>query len=450
MRPFSSKSEGLLDPLFASPDVEAHLGDEALLQAMLDAESALARAEADAGVVPAAAAEAIANACRDGDFDIAALGDTAQAAGNPVVPLVRALVAAVPESARPFVHHGATSQDIVDTALMLLVKRAGAAVCRDGVDAAAGCAALAERHRDTVMLARTLGQQASVTTFGLKSAGWLVAVADATRQLSDVLDRDLAVQFGGASGTLGVLGAAGPGVVDRMAEMLGLTAPVVPWHTDRQRIVRIAAALGGVVAAAGKVALDVVLLAQSEVGEVREGGGGGHGGSSALPHKHNPVDAVLVRSAAFRAPGLVSILLAASQHEHERAAGGWHAEWETLRELVSITGGALGRLCRLLRGLDVRAVRMAENLSNAGDIVLAESLAGMLAPLLGRTRAQRAVTACCARAVEHGRTLREVAITDDEVRAHLSASDIDNALQPTAMLGAVGMLIDRALARWSA
>ena len=420
---------------------------------MLDAEAALARAEADAGVVPAAAAEAIESACQHSDFgtevDIAELGATAQAAGNPVVPLVRALVAVVPESARPFVHHGATSQDIVDTALMLLVKRAGAAIGRAGADAAAACAELAMRHRDTVMLARTLGQQASVTTFGRKAAGWLVGLGDATRQLSGVLDRDAAVQFGGASGTLGVLGAAGPGVVDRMAEVLGLAAPVLPWHTDRQRVLRIGAALGGLVAAAGKVALDVELLAQSEVGEVREGGGEGHGGSSALPHKQNPVDAVLVRSAAFRAPGLVSILFASSQHEHERAAGGWHAEWETLRELASVAGGAAGRLSQLLRNLDVRAERMGENLDATGGLVMAENLATRLAPLLGRTHAQRVVAACCARAVEHGRSLRDVAIADEQVRASLSASDIDAALDPASALGAVGILVDRALAGWS-
>jgi 3-carboxy-cis,cis-muconate cycloisomerase len=311
--------------------------------------------------------------------------------------------------------------------------------------AAATCAELAERHRDTVMLARTLGQPAVVTTFGLKTAGWLVAVDSAGARLSAVLEQRLAVQLGGAAGTLGVLGAAGPDVVRNFAARLGLAEPTLPWHTDRQRVLDLGAALGSVVAAAGKVALDVELLAQAEVGEVSEGGDA-HGTSSAMPHKRNPIDAALVRSASYRAPGLVATLYAASQHEHERAAGAWHAEWQPLRELLSITGGALSRVAQMLSKLEVHVERMWEDLDATRGLVMAEQLASRLAPLLGRSIALDAVARCCDIAASSGRTLRDAALADDVVRSHLSAVEIDDAFDPAHALQAVPALIDRALA----
>lgn len=450
MKQPSSTSDTLLGSLFTSADVECELSDAALLRAMLDVEAALAAAEADAGIVPAAAARAIGEACAQSAFDIARLGTDAQVAGNPVVPLVRALGAAVPEAARPWVHHGATSQDILDTALMLLARRSGTLLLRDVSAAAQVCADLASRHRDTVMVARTLGQQAALTTFGLKAAGWLTALDESEARLREVLEHRIAVQLGGAAGTLGVLGVTGPSVLGRLAELLGLAEPVVPWHTDRQRLLELAAALGAVVAAAGKIALDVELLAQTEIGEVSEGtispDGEQRGGSSALPHKHNPVDAVLIRSAAYRAPGLVATLYAAAQHEHERAAGAWHAEWQPLRELLGIAGGALSRIGALLAGLEVHADRMRSDVDATGGLLMAENLAARLAVPLGRTQAQALVAACCARAVDSGRSLREVALADIEVSRQLSADDVERLFDAAAVLGATGLLIDRALA----
>ncbi len=387
MKQPSWRSEGLLGPLFSSPAVELEMSDESLLRALLQTEAALAIAAAKCEVVPADAAQAIESACEPGNFDVDELGVAGEAAGNPVVPLVRAIVARVPDVAKPWVHHGATSQDILDTALMLVAQRAGRIMSDDVSSAIAGVASLTSAHRGTVMLGRTLGQQAVVTTFGMKSAGWLIALDTARARLGAALATDLAVQLGGAAGTLGVFGAAGVDVLREFAAQLGLAEPVAPWHTDRQRILTFAAALGGLVAAAGKIALDIELLAQTEIGEVFEGGGASHGTSSAMPHKRNPVDAVLVRSAAYRAPGLVATLFTASQHEQERAAGAWHAEWAPLRELMSVTGGALARTSRMIAALGVDADRMRENLDRTRGLVMAEQLTARLAPLLGRSAA---------------------------------------------------------------
>ncbi len=453
MKPRSSPSEGLLDALFTSADAEAELSDAALLRAMLDVEAALAQAEADAGIVPVEAAKAIAEVASSASFDIAEIGARAQESGNPVVPLVRALGDSLPESARPWVHFGATSQDVLDTAFMLLVRRCTIILLGDLSRAIDACAALADRHRNTATVARTLGQQAALSTFGLRAAGWLTALDDAAARMQDVLQHRLAVQLGGAAGTLGVLGSAGPDVLGRLAVLLDLAEPALPWHTDRQRVLDVATAAGNAVAAVAKIGLDVELLAQTEIGEVSENGGnaGAHGGSSAMPHKHNPVDAVLIRSAGFRAPGLVSTLFsAAAQHEHERAAGAWHAEWQPLRELLSVAGGAVARTGELLGGLEVHADRMRANVEATNGLLLAENVAMKLAPHLGRKQAQAEVGRCCARAVQQGCHLGEVVRSDDVVLAHLSTAEIDQALDPAKVLRAVGPLIDRALAAHAA
>lgn len=445
----SSRSEGLLGPLFGSAAVEQRLSDESLLRAMLQAEAALADASARCGVLPGEAAQLIQHACDHGDFDVDELGASGESAGNPVVPLVRSIVRQVPESAKPWVHYGATSQDILDTALMLMAQGAARIMLTDLATALGGLASLTVAHRRTVMLGRTLGQQAVVTTFGLKTAGWLVALGSARRGLAASLETDVAVQLGGAAGTLGVFGAAGPDVLREFAAQTGLVEPVVPWHTDRQRILRFATVLGEVVAAVGKLALDIELLAQSEIGEVYEGGDTSHGTSSAMPHKRNPIDSVLIRSAAYRTPGLVATLFTASQHEQERAAGAWHAEWAPLLELMRVAGGAVARTARLIAALEVDAGRMRENLDNTGGLVMAEQLTALLAPALGRSRASDVVSRCCEHARRSGRALRDIVLADDDVRSHLSAAQIDEALDPHAALRAIDGLIDRALAHCS-
>ena len=450
MRPSSSSSEGggppplpqgLVGPLFGSAEVDTAVSDGAWLCSMLEVEAALAAAGAGAGLVPAAAATEIATACREVRLDVDEIGLRALSAGNPVVPLVAALEERLPAGARPHLHRGATSQDILDTALMLVARRALALIAADLGAAAGRCAELAGMHRDTPMAARTLLQQALPTTFGLRAAGWMVALDEARTGLDRVRDRRLAVQLGGAAGTLASLGDAGPEVVRRLAVELGLAEPLLPWHTDRVRVAELAAALGTAAGVLGKVALDVVLLAQTEVGEVREA----EGGSSTLPQKRNPVHAVLTGAAARRAPGLVTTLLAAMPQEHERAAGAWHAEWDSMRELLRVTGGAAAHGRAMLDALRVDAARMRANLTAGGGALMAESVAGRLAPALGRGAAHALVRDLVRAAEERRVGLRDVLVDDPAVREHLPVEAIDAALDPGAHLAPAGALVDRAL-----
>ncbi|MEV1155236.1 3-carboxy-cis,cis-muconate cycloisomerase [Micromonospora chokoriensis] len=439
MRQSSSPSDRLLGGVSGTPDVDTELSDPSLLQAMLDAEAALARATADVGILPAPAAEAIAEQCRADRYDPGALGRAADAAGNPVVALVGELTAAVPEHARGWVHFGATSQDILDTALVLVSVRALGPLLRH-LDAAVDAAArLADTHRDTVLVARTLGQQAAPTTFGLKAAGWVTGLVEARDRLRQARAAQPA-QLGGAVGTLAAFGPAGAEVVERFAAHLGLPSSPLPWHTRRQPWLDLAAALGGLLVSTGKVALDVGLLAQNDIGEVAEGGTG-RGGSSAMPHKRNPVDSILVTAAARRGPGLVATVFAAAVQEHERAAGAWHAEWEPLLDLLHVAGGAAARCARMLVGLQVHTVRMRENLDATGGLVLAEAVAARLAPVVGRGVAHDLVTRAAA-----GSSFRAALLADPAIRAHLSEAEIDEALDPYRWLGSAGRFVDSALA----
>jgi 3-carboxy-cis,cis-muconate cycloisomerase len=438
---------GLLDPLFTTRAVAEAVSDRAWLQAMLDVEAALATAQARLGIIPPAAAEAITEACDADRFDLDALARASAAAGVPVVPLVRALERAVPEAAASYVHKGATSQDILDSAAMLVAARALAPILDDLDRVASACARLAADHRDTVMAGRTLLQQAVPTTFGLKAAGWLVGVDDARARLAEVRDSRLAAQFGGAAGTLASLDEHGVAVMEALADELGLARPPLPWHTNRVRVAELAAALGTVTGILGKIAADVLLLAQTEVAEVAEPQGPGRGASSAMPHKRNPVGSVLAAACASRAPGLVATLLASMAHEHERAAGAWHAEWESLTDLLRVTGGAAGHVREVLDGLRVDAARMRANLDATAGLLLAEGVTGLLAGPLGRPAARAVVEEACRAAVESGRPLRDVLLDDERVSARLGPDEIDAALDPAAATGAAGQLIERALAR---
>ena len=446
----SDPGGGLLGPLFAGSRADAELTDRALLQAMLDAERALAVASARVGVVPAEAAAAIAGCCQAGRFDPDDLGRRALDAGNPVVPLVRDLTAAVTEAAGPeaarWVHHGATSQDIIDTAISLVAVRALGPILDDLDGAADACAGLADRHRATVMAGRTLGQQALPTTFGLKAAGWLAVLDDAADGLAAVRRERLAAQLGGAAGTLASLGPDGVGVATGYAEELGLAEPALPWHTDRARVAELAGALGVAAGGMGKLALDVTLLAQTEVGEVTEGAERDKGGSSTLPHKRNPVAAVLVRAATDRVPGLVATLLASMAQEQERATGAWHAGWEPLVELLRLVGGAAARMRELLAGLQVHPDRMRTNLEATGGLLMAEHVAAALAGALGRVGAQDLVARLSRQADGGGRPLRDVLLADPTVREHLDGAAVDRLLDPGAYLGSATAFVDRALA----
>ncbi len=442
-------ASGLFDGIFTTEAVAAAVSDQAWLQAMLDVEAALAAAQARAGLVPDEAASAIAERCRAGDFDVRAIGRAAAGAGNPVVPLVEELTAAVPAGAAGYVHQGATSQDVLDTAAMLVTHRALGPILDDLAVVARCCAGLAERHRGTVIVGRTLLQHALPTTFGLKAAGWLSGVDESRERLATVREQRLAVQFGGAAGTLASLGDSGIAVAADLAGELGLAEPVLPWHTVRVRLGELAGALGTVAGALGKIARDVTLLAQTDVGEAAEPPAPGRGTSSTMPHKRNPVGSIVASACTQRVPGLVATLFGAMSHEHERAAGSWHAEWEPLTELLRIVGGAagwLGDVTGSAGGLEVDAERMRANLDTTGGLLMAERVTTALASALGRMEAHELVRQACQRAVGEGRPLREVLLADGTVGEHLSTSEVDAALDPAGYLGSAGGFVDRALA----
>ena len=388
MRPPSSTSEaGLLDGVLGRGAVRLATADEAFLAAMLHVETALAGVQAELGIVPRAAAEAIAAAVGTVRPKIADLSPAAAASGNPVVPLVAQLRAAVPAEVAPFIHKGATSQDIMDTATMLVARAALTHLLADLRAAAHAAGDLARRYRDTPMVARTLLQQAVPTTFGLKAANWMIALDEAAARLAQVRDTRLASQFGGPAGTLAGLNGAGPEIARRLAAELGLAEPVLPWHTDRTRLAELAGALGAAAGVAAKIARDVTLLAQGEVAEASEGT---PGGSSSMAHKRNPVAAVSTIASAAQAPGLVATLLAAMVQEHERAAGGWHAEWRPVRELLVATGSAAAWLHECLEHLTVDSVRMRSNLDDLAD-TLGQIDLGSCGPLVDRALAAHAL-----------------------------------------------------------
>jgi 3-carboxy-cis,cis-muconate cycloisomerase len=440
-----TSSSGLFGELFLSEAVRAATSDRAWVQAMLDFEAALAAAEAEAGLIPSHAAEAIAAACQAGRFDAAALGREGKATANPAAPLVSALTDAVEGDAAGYVHWGATSQDVMDTAAMLVARRALKVIDEELAAVAAACAVLADEHRETLMVARTLMQQALPTSFGFKVAGWLSAVVAARARLTAI---PLTVELGGAAGTLASLGSEGTRVLAALADGLGLEEPLLPWHTARGGIAELGAALALAAGALGKVALDVKLLAQTEVGEVAESGGEGRGASSTLPHKRNPVGSALALACAGRVRGEASILLEAMVQEHERAAGAWQAEWPALSDALAYAGGAAAAMREVLEGLDVRPQRMRQNLDSTGGLVMTEAVSMAVADRIGRGEARRLVGDAVHRAAESGRSLREEIGEDPLLGDLLSTAEIDAVLDPARYLGSAEAFVDRALAAW--
>jgi 3-carboxy-cis,cis-muconate cycloisomerase len=421
--------------IFVPQDVRDAVSDGAWLQGLLDAEAALARACATVGLVSDETAARIVDACRAELYDADELARDGRAVGNPAEPLVRELRSSASDEAANYVHLGATSQDIVDTAAMLVSRRAVALVLEELDRLASGCAALARAHRSTPMAARTLLQQAVPTTFGLKAAGWLVSVLEARGRLADVRNERLAAQLGGAAGTLAALGDNGLAVARRYAEELELAEPILPWHANRQRVAEIGAALDAAAGAAAKIGLDVTLLAQTEVGEVAEASAGG---SSTMPQKRNPISSTLAVACSRLAHAHASVLLAGLPHEHERAVGSWHAEWEALSGALAFAGGAAAAAADAVTDLEVDAERMRANLDAGGGLVVAERISFALTPRLGRREAYT-VVAEAARAP----SFRDALLAD--ARTGLTADELDSLLDPTGYLGAAERLVDRAL-----
>ncbi|MBV1948965.1 adenylosuccinate lyase family protein [Streptomyces sp. BV129] len=456
---------GLLSPVRAGVPVEEATGDMAWLQAMLDAEAALARAQARLGAVPAPAAAVITEAADADRLDVRALALAARETANPVVGLVRAftaVVAAADPAAAEYVHRGSTSQDILDTGTMLVAARALRLTVADLRATAGELARLAEAHRDTVMAGRTLALHAVPTTFGLKAAGWRSLVLDSADRLGRVLDHGLPVALGGAAGTLagyleyarldGATGAGDPGgyldaLTAAYAEETGLARPVLPWHALRTPVADLGAALAHTAAALGKIAVDVQVMVRTEVGEVTEPGPAGRGASSAMPHKRNPVLATLIRSAALQVPVLAAGLTQCLTTEDERSAGGWHAEWTLLREALRLTGGAAHTALDLARGLTVHADRMRANLGLTGGQIVSERVAAVLAPRLGKAEARRLLTGASTRAAAEGTSLAEVLSSLPELKGVLDAHELTELLDPAHYTGVAGALVDRALKR---
>lgn len=439
----------LLDALFRSENVEKIFSNGACLQGMLDFEAALARAEGRAGVIPSSAATSIAAQCKSELFDVAALSQSAKLAGNVAIPLVKALTALVAkgdkEAAR-YIHWGATSQDVIDTGCVLQLRQALQLISADLDRLADNLAELATKHRSTIVAGRTWMQQALPTTLGCKVAGWLDAVQRHRARLRETEQRVSVLQFGGAVGTLAALGARGREVAKLLAEELHLDLPEIPWHSDRDRVAEVATTLGLCVGTLGKIARDIALHTQTEVGEVFEPAGEGRGGSSTMPHKRNPVTCAVVLSAAIRVPALVSTMLTAMVQEEERGLGGWHAEWETLPEIVRLTAGALRHMAETVPHLEIDMARMRQNLEFTQGLIYAEAVTMVLSEKMGRSAAHHLLEGACGRALKEKRHLRDVLAEDPQVKTRLTASELDGLFDPRKYLGAAEAFVDQVVA----
>ena len=439
----------LLAPMLSSGPMRRICDDTTTLQHMLDFEAALARAEAVVGVIPGRAVEPIAKACRAESFDLAQLAEAATRSGNLAIPLVKALTAAVAkvdaEAAR-YVHWGATSQDVIDTATMLSLRGGIDVLLADLDRTIKGFSDLARKHRHTAVVARTWLQHALPMPFGLKLAEYAAALHRSKLRLKRLREETLAVQFGGAAGTLAALGDKGIAVAEALARELKLTLPEAPWHTHRDRIAEAASVFAILAGTCGKIARDTSLMMQTDVGEAFEPAGEGRGGSSTMPHKRNPVAAASALGAATMAPNLAATIFAAQVQDHERSAGPWHAEWPTLPALMLVTSGALAAVVDLAEGLEVDVARMRANLDATHGLIMAEAITFALAEKIGKSDAHHLIEAASKKAISDQKHLRDVLTSDSKVTAHLDAKQIAALFEPMAYQGASQALIDRLLA----
>jgi 3-carboxy-cis,cis-muconate cycloisomerase len=436
--------------LFTTDAMRAIFTARARLARMLEFEAALARAEARAGVIPQAAADAIALQCDAARFDTGEIDAAARTAGNVAIPLVAALtraVGAVDADAKGYVHWGATSQDAIDTGLVLQLRDALALIDADLARLAGALAMQARRHTATVLSGRTWLQQALPITLGVKLAAIVSALDRHRDRIASLRSRALVLQFGGAAGTLASLHERGLAVSDELGRELGLEVPDMPWHTERDRLCEIAATLGMLTATLGKLARDLSLLAQTEVGEADEPAAPGRGGSSTMPQKRNPVGASVALAASLRVPGLVATMLQAAVQEHERGLGNWPAEWETLPQIVMLTAGALDAMAEVAEGLDIHVDRMRANLDLTHGLIFAEAVQMALAPAMGRDAAHSLVAGACRRASAQRAHLRDILENEPRVNDVLGREAIAHLFDPAAYLGQSRAYVARALVR---
>jgi 3-carboxy-cis,cis-muconate cycloisomerase len=436
----------LFDELFSYPALEQILSDESRVKAMLQFEEALAKVEAHAGIVPQGAAQKIASQCRVELFDLGAIAQQAALAGNVAIPLVKMLTELVErqdKDAARFVHWGATSQDTIDSGFVLQLRDAFALMEKDLEHLSSALSALAIAHRKTVIVARTWMQQALPTTFGFIVAGWLDAILRQRRRLIEIRPRDLSLQFGGAVGTLAALRGNGPAVAKALADELQLALPVTAWHAHRDRLAEVATFLGILAGTLGKIARDISLHAQTEIGELSELASAGRGGSSTMPHKRNPVTCSFVLAAATRIPGLVSTMLSAMPQEQQRGLGGWQAEWETLPEIMKLSGGALHHLAEMLPHLEVHSKRMQQNLEATNGLIFAEAVTMALADRMGKMPAHLLIETACKKSLGENRSLKEVLRDEPGVRGHLASADLEGLFDARNYLGNAENFVDR-------
>ena len=436
--------------LFTTEAMRAIFSARARLSRMLEFEAALARAEARVGVIPQAAADAIALQCDVTRFDTDAIDAAARDAGNLAIPLVAALtrnVAGSDAGAKGFVHWGATSQDAIDPGLVLQLRDALELIDADLARLAGALAMQARHHAATVLAGRTWLQQALPITLGVKLAAIVSALDRHRDRIASLRSRALVLQFGGAAGTLASLYDRGLAVTGELGRQLGLEVPDLPWHTERDRLCEIAATLGMLTATLGKLARDLSLLAQTEVGEADEPAAPGRGASSTMPQKRNPVGASIALAAAVRVPGLVATMLQAAVQEHERGLGNWPADWETLPQIVMLTAGALDAMAEVAGGLDIHADRMRANLDLTHGLIFAEAVQMALAPAIGRDAAHSLVAGACRRAGERRVHLRDILENEPRVNEVLDREAIGRLFDPTAYLGESRAYIERALVR---
>lgn len=438
----------LLGHLFTTEEMRAIFSDQRRIQATLDFEAALGRALARVGVIPKAVAAKIESKCDAKLFSMETLAQEAALAGNLAIPMVKqltALVTKADEKAGGFVHWGATSQDAIDTGTVLQLRDALDLMDHALVKLCDAIARICETHKSTLLAGRTWLQQGPPVTLGLKAAGWLAAVERHRERIREIRTRVLVLQFGGAVGTLAVLGDRGPAVAAALAEELKLALPNLPWHAHRDRFAEVATTMGLLVGSLGKIARDISLMAQTEVGEVAEPAAPGRGGSSTMPQKRNPVGSAVVLAAAIRVPALVSVMLTSMVQEHERGLGGWHAEWETLPEICTLSAGALAHLTQVLRGLEINSSKMDSNLEITHGLILAEAVAVALGEKIGRMPAHRIVEKASRRAAEHSQTFLDVLMQDAEVQKYFSAEDIKRLLEPRNYTGSAEAMVEKVL-----
>jgi 3-carboxy-cis,cis-muconate cycloisomerase len=444
---FSPIDSSIYGGLFTTPAMRALFADEARLQRMLDVEAALARAEAKLGLIPTEAAAEITARADVSRFDLAAIGRGTELVGYPIVPLIKALSQACAGDAGRWVHWGATTQDIIDTALVLQL-RDGLELIREdleGIEVA--LVDLARRYRDTPMAGRTHAQHALPITFGFKCALWLAPLQRHSDRLARLSGEVAVVQFGGAVGTLASLGADGIPVMEALAAELGLRTPPIAWHVGRDGLAEVASFLGLLTGSLGKIATDIALLMQAEIGEVAEPHREGRGGSSTMPNKRNPIACEFILACARNVRQLVPVMLDAMVQDHERATGPWHAEWVALPQAFALTAGALHHTRALLESLVVDPARMRRNLEVTRGMISAEAVMMALAPHVGRDEAHHLVAAACDRALADGRHLLEELQADAAITAHLPPARLVELLDPQNYTGLAGEFVDRVLAR---